>query len=138
MNKDKLYRIIDANINRACEGVRVCEEIVRFACDDAEATSLLKNIRHNIKTAFPKDFDYFSIKLARDTAGDVGNNTYEAGESIRTDMRQIFCINMQRVQEALRVLEEFIKLVEPKMGSVFKNIRYEVYQAEKNILSIMS
>lgn len=138
MNKDKLYRIVDANINRACEGLRVCEEIVRFVYDDAEDTSCIKKIRHAIKTSFPEDFDYFSIKLSRDTDGDVGTYTYEAGESVRTDMRQVFCINMQRVQEALRVLEEFVKLIEPSMGSVFKNIRYEVYQAEKNILVRLS
>lgn len=134
MNKEKLYRILDANINRACEGLRVCEEVVRFVNDDAEDTSLLKKLRHDIKKSFPANLDYFEIKLARDTDGDVGNNTYEAGESKRADMRQIFCINMQRVQEALRVLEEFIKLLDASSGSAYKNIRYEVYQAEKNIL----
>lgn len=135
MNKDKLYRVIDANINRSCEGLRVCEEVVRFVNDDAADTSLLKKLRHEIKKSFPADIDYFSIKLARDTEGDVGNKTYEAGERERLDMREIFCINMQRVQEALRVLEEFIKLIDGKSGSLYKNIRYEVYQAEKNILS---
>lgn len=135
MNKDKLYRIIDANINRSCEGLRVCEEVVRFVNDDADDTSLLKKIRHDIKKSFPADIDYFSIKLSRDTEGDVGNKTYEAGEGERLDMMQIFCINMQRVQEALRVLEEFIKLLDADAGALYKNIRYEVYQAEKNILS---
>ena len=43
---DKLLRIIDANLNRAREGLRVCEDISRFALGDKTATRALKSIRH--------------------------------------------------------------------------------------------
>ena len=39
-------RIIDANINRAGEGLRFLEEIARFVLDDAALSQQLKNMRH--------------------------------------------------------------------------------------------
>ena len=45
--KDTL-RIIDANINRIGEGVRVLEEFARMSLNDTDLTQQLKNIRHEV------------------------------------------------------------------------------------------
>lgn len=41
---------------------------------------------------------------------------------------------MCRVEEALRVLEEYGKLYQSDMGAAFKRMRYEVYTLESNLL----
>ncbi len=52
----KTFRIIDANLNRASEGLRVIEEIGRFVYENAEAVKNIKELRHKVrKTA--KEFD---------------------------------------------------------------------------------
>lgn len=42
----KLSRIVDANFNRAKEGLRVCEDICRYGFDLKKETRQLKDIRH--------------------------------------------------------------------------------------------
>ena len=46
--QDKVLRMIDANVNRTTEGLRVAEDIVRFVLDDEKLTSRLKHIRHEL------------------------------------------------------------------------------------------
>ena len=67
---DKFYRIIDANINRASEGVRVLEDLARFYLEDKDLSKKLKEIRHGIR----KEVMVFlpSLLNARDSLGDVG------------------------------------------------------------------
>jgi thiamine-phosphate pyrophosphorylase len=42
---------------------------------------------------------------------------------------------MGRLQEALRVLEEYSKVVEPTMGEAMKQMRYQVYTLESQLLT---
>ena len=49
MEKEKIKRIIDANVNRAVEGLRILEEIARFILEDKETTNELKNLRFKIR-----------------------------------------------------------------------------------------
>jgi len=46
-----VYRIIDANLNRVMEGIRVCEDITRFSSNNAALTIRLKDLRHDIFNA---------------------------------------------------------------------------------------
>lgn len=67
---DKLFRIIDANINKASEGLRVLEDLARFYYDDISISERLKKIRHNIRKSI---IDYLPECLTgRDTINDVG------------------------------------------------------------------
>ncbi|MGD9393935.1 MAG: thiamine phosphate synthase, partial [Dehalococcoidia bacterium] len=45
---DQRQRIIDANLNRAGEGLHLLEEIARMVLNDAALTQQLKAIRHEI------------------------------------------------------------------------------------------
>jgi len=128
--KQAINRIIDANLNRAKEGLRVCEEITRFLLDDRILTADLKDIRHKIDIvvrALPGSF--FDLLRARRSLGDVGKEIY-GSELIRKDMRDVFFANLQRVKESIRVLEEFSKLGDTRSAVRFKRIRYEVYELE--------
>ena len=47
----RVRRIIDANLNRAREGLRAVEEYARFVVEDAAATERLKTLRHDLARA---------------------------------------------------------------------------------------
>jgi thiamine-phosphate pyrophosphorylase len=133
-NEGRLLRIIDANINRAVEGVRVVEEIARFVLDDKLVTRELKDIRSSLRLAGKK----LKILDSRQVATDVGKDSFSKTEAKRETLLDIFSANIKRVQEALRVLEEFSKLTAPPVSKTFKKIRFQTYELEKNLFIKLS
>lgn len=128
---DSLNRIIDANINRAKEGLRVCEEITRFILDSRQLTSEFKTIRHKIDTIIKRlPINLPDLLKTRESLKDVGKNIY-INELKRNNLKDIFFANIQRVKESIRVLEEFTKLINKNLAVKFKKIRYDLYEIEK-------
>ncbi len=128
-------RVIDANYNRAKEGLRVCEDVCRFIRDDEKTTARFKKVRHDLTSAVTV-FGLKQIVASRDIVCDVGRRTI-AAESRRGSVADIFYANVQRVKESLRVLEEFAKLKDAAAASDLKKLRYTVYEIEKNTLKRM-
>ena len=136
---DRTIRILDVNINRSREGLRVVEDLVRLALDDASLASQIKNMRHEITSlARQLPLDESELLRARDSEGDVGMNLDNASESLRTDLSQIATANIRRSQEAMRVLEEVSKLYDPNVASQFKKLRFQFYGLEKEIIPNLS
>jgi hypothetical protein len=133
-----LYRVIDANINRVKEGLRVCEEITRFILDSKSLTGELKKIRHGIDPlalAFRKNPELLS---QRNSLKDVGLKIHSRTEFKRKDFADVFNANIQRVKESVRVLEEFSKLEDVKTALGFRKIRYDIYEFEKKAAKRLS
>ena len=126
-------RIIDANINRAKEGLRVCEDITRFILDNREFSLKLKKIRHRVSELSLYLAPRARLFEGRNSIKDVGR-FIKADELKRKGVRDIFFANMQRVKESIRVLEEFAKLGNLKAALGFKDIRYKIYDIEKKVL----
>jgi len=121
----KIERLIDANLNRIREGIRVVEDINRFIYDDKSLSSKLKKMRHSLQKAYSKD----RIKN-RDILGDVATSTISS-ELNRTSIDDIIIANFYRVSESARVLEEIFKLNSSELSQYFKNLRYEIYEIER-------
>jgi thiamine-phosphate pyrophosphorylase len=66
------------------------------------------------------------IRASRDTPQDPGTDLTHPKEEQRSSIEQLLQANLCRVEEALRVLEEYGKLYHPEMGAVFKQMRYRV------------
>lgn len=118
-----MKRIIDANLNRGVEALRVLEEISRFLLDDKSSSETLKLIRHEINALQEKDYD--ALLKARDTENDIGINIKNPDK--RTDIESIFKANIKRLQQVLRVLAEY----SPDNAAVFEDLRYKSYTLEK-------
>src|SRR5687768_7652019 len=91
-------RIIDANANRASEGLRVVEEHCRFVLADRYLTNQCKALRHDFTTALaiiPPE----QLLAARDTPGDVGTSVTTPQEQSRSSLRDIVAANWQRVEQ---------------------------------------
>ena len=127
-------RIIDANLNRIGEGLRVLEELARLVLNDVLLTQQLKTMRHEMVRG---DLVFNQQLLqARDSAADVGINLEVAGEEKKGNLSAIVLANSRRVQEALRVIEELAATVGVNLDSEkFKQARFNLYTIEKVLLS---
>lgn len=136
MMLEQRRRIIDANLNRAGEGLHLLEELARLGLDDAELTQQLKTMRHEIvrgDLAFNKE-----LIQARDSESDVGAEMEVPGEGKEKELPIIVVSNARRVQEALRILEELAKIpgTTPKLEpDKFKKARFDLYDIEQKLLS---
>lgn len=137
MKTKAINRIIDANINRAKEGLRVCEEITRFILNSRNLTKKLKKIRHEIDLILEALPDRTALFTERKSLSDVGRNIF-AGELKRKNYQDIFFANIQRAKESIRVLEEFGKLKDIKLAVGFKKVRYRLYEIEKQVAEEIS
>lgn len=131
-NEGKILRIIDANLNRATEGLRVVEEICRFILEDAKLTLAVKQLRGRLSKIIRHEL------ANRDSAGDVGREPYTKNEQNRAGLENIFKANIKRAEEAVRCLEEFSKLLKPSYGKAFKALRFEIYDLEKRLTTRLS
>ena len=125
-----MKRIIDANINRVKEGLRVCEEITRFILNSRSLTLALKEARHEIDTALKNLAAKGELLQERLSSSDVGKNI-RVNELKRGSLGDIFFANIQRAKESARVLEEFSKLINTGASLKFKKVRYKIYAIEK-------
>jgi thiamine-phosphate pyrophosphorylase len=125
-----VVRILDANLNRASEGLRVVEEYVRFVMDDGPLAATYKQLRHDLTQAFAQLATEDRLK-ARDTVNDVGTQTSTASEYQRMDIQDVVVANVKRVEQALRVLEEYGKVISPDLGRAAEQVRYRAYEAAK-------
>jgi thiamine-phosphate pyrophosphorylase len=137
LNRDT-YRLLDANMNRAVEGIRILEETARMFLNDIGITTEIKEIRHSLTSITRRDKSLADrMLLARDSEHDVLRDGVTNSERDRTDVMAIIRANAGRAQEAVRALEEYVKLVHPDLSVQFKSIRFRLYDLEKNLAALL-
>jgi thiamine-phosphate pyrophosphorylase len=125
-----LTRILDAAANRAGEGLRVIEDYVRFALDDAHLTRLCKELRHDLAAALG-ELNCAQRLAARQTQADVGTCIGSPREYQRADLDEVLAANFSRLEESLRSLEEFLKIQRPDLAARIEQLRYRAYTLHK-------
>jgi thiamine-phosphate pyrophosphorylase len=126
-------RILDANANRAREALRVVEDYCRFVLDDAFLAAELKKLRHDLTEAL-SGMSPAMLLEARETQQDVGTALSTSRERERHSLQEVALINLKRLQEALRSLEEVGKITSGHLGQALKQVRYRSYTLERAIL----
>lgn len=136
--RNKIYRLVDANINRASEGIRVLEDLARFCFDDRVISKRLKEIRHEIRKRANDMVPNFLEQ--RDSVNDVGLAiSGELNIDDKSNLTEIVCANFKRAQEALRTIEENLKAIDRyELSKAYENIRFQVYAVEKDYFSLIS
>ncbi|MFH1603731.1 MAG: thiamine phosphate synthase [Pseudomonadota bacterium] len=142
------WRIIDANLNRAREALRVVEDYARFVLDDAGLSGFLKEMRHtlgqatvNLETGVqPRGEPHPSaaarrrpLLARRDILGDVGCEVATPTEYERADLFDVACASAKRLTEALRTIEEYGKLLDLDFAKAVEQVRYRAYEAERRL-----
>jgi len=136
--------MIDANLNRSSEGLRVLEDVARFLLDDAELSQRVRTLRHDLA----RETKSLGVGLFshRDSEHDVGRLHSEDKELTVEGMPlrgflDLVTANAKRVEESLRVMEELAKL--PEMNSTLNSARFEqtrfaLYTLERDLISKIS
>lgn len=146
-----ILRILDANLNRAREGLRVVEEIARFVFDDKTLQKRTKALRHQLASLFAAPSSLgrrlaaakqaavaldreMLIDLGRDASGDVGRASSAQREAKRTRLADLIQANFARIEESIRVLEEYTKSVPGGLSPKLKSLRFDIYSLEKDYI----
>jgi len=132
-----VYRIIDANFNRAREAARVMEEFCRFVLNCEPLSSRAKQLRHRLCAAV-QGLDAELLIGSRDVDGDVGRQMRVDQQLSRRDLRDCFIAAAKRLTEALRVLAETSQTIEPAIAETFEELRFTAYKLEKDVLVLSS
>lgn len=122
-------RLLDANLNRCREGLRVLEDTARFVWNDEKLFLQFRGERHLLDHLTRKH--YPQLIHARNSQQDDGRTLPEKG---RKNIKSVVTANFRRCEESLRVLEEYGKVFSKSAASKFKAIRFKFYNLEKKIL----
>lgn len=126
-------RIVDVNANRARESLRVLDDYCRFVRNDALLTAEVKRLRHDLAAAV-SGLPAGPLLAARDTPADVGTAVGVPGEYERTTPAQVARVNLARLQESLRSLEEYGKILSGDFARRVETLRYATYTLERSLL----
>ncbi len=132
-NKERLdtRRAVDANLNRAAEGLRVLEDVARFLLDREDLTGELRALRRELRRAGEETIGWRGLLAERDTGADVGLDEVVSG---RRGAADLVAANARRVQEACRVLEELGAAAgAAALAEGARRTRYRLYVLEKNL-----
>jgi len=127
----RIYQIIDANLDRAREGLRVLEDWARFGLSKEKYVERIKNFRQILGKNHLKVY-----KQSRNHIEDKCKGLSHQEQINRKSPEQIISSNSGRVQEALRVIEEFSRIHNKKLSEIASEIRYEIYTLEIDLLSL--
>jgi len=128
MTNEKIERLIDANLNRLREALRLLEDLNRYIFDNKTLSYEFKNLRHKLTTLFNTNrLQYRNIE------GDVAKSS-TATELKRTSLKDLIDANFARANESARVLEEVFKLINLDYSAVAKELRYKLYSLHKPTL----
>ena len=126
----RIFQIIDANLDRAREGLRVLEDWARFGLGKEKYVKSIKNFRQILGK---NHLDVY--KQSRNFIEDKCKGLTHQEQINRKTPEQIISSNSGRVQEALRVIEEFSRLKNQELSKIASEIRYEIYNLEIDLLN---
>jgi thiamine-phosphate pyrophosphorylase len=138
--------MIDANLNRSSEGLRVLEDVARFVLNDAELSQQLRVLRHDLAS----EVKSLSMRFLsnRDSEHDVGRlHSKDKDKELNVEttslqgLADLVTANAKRVEQSLRVMEELAKL--PELSSLlnpagFERTRFAIYTLERDLISRIS
>jgi len=126
----RVFQIIDANLDRAREGLRVIEDWARFGLGEHDYVKRIKNFRQILGKNHLEVY-----KESRNYIEDQCKGLNHLEQNKRKTPEKIISSNSARVQEALRVIEEFSRPHNSELSKIASEIRYEVYTLEIDLLN---
>ena len=128
MNDSRAARIIDVNLNRLSEGLRVVEDVVRLGLEKPRLLAEVRALRTRVSRetrALRK-----RVILSRESETDLGRGD-RFDRTKRNSLEDVLAANFKRAEEAARVLEEVLKVAEPGLAGKLKAVRFRLYDMER-------
>ena len=126
----RIFQVIDANLDRAREGLRVLEDWARFGLGNEDFVIRIKNFRQILGKNHLEIY-----KTSRNYIEDQCKGLSHAEQINKKSPDKIISCNSARVQESLRVIEEFSRNHNKHLSKVASKIRYEIYTLEIELLN---
>ena len=126
----RISQIIDANLDRAREGLRVLEDWARFGLGKEDFVIRIKNLRQILGKNHLEIY-----KASRNYINDKCKGMPHDEQINRKSPEKLISSNSARVQEALRVIEEFSRIHNMQLSKIASEIRYEIYTLEIELLN---
>ena len=133
LEDQRIAQIVDANLDRAREGLRVLEDWARFALGRKDLVKSFKNFRQILGKHHLRVY-----KESRNFIDDTSTGLSHPEQFKRNEASTIISSNAGRVQEALRVIEEFSRDHNRDLSKISSDIRYEIYNLEIALLEAQS
>ncbi len=133
LEDQRIAQIVDVNLDRAREGLRVLEDWARFALGRKDLVKSFKNFRQILGKHHLKVY-----KESRNFIKDTSAGLSHPEQFKRNEASSIISSNAGRVQEALRVIEEFTRDHNQNLCKISSDIRYEIYNLEIVLLESQS
>ena len=127
---NRIAQLIDANLDRAREGLRVMEDWCRFGLKRSDLSIQIKDWRQQLGVHHLNIY-----RKERLTSNDPAMGISHPLQTVRSTPEDVFIANSSRVQEALRVIEEFTRTTDPNLCEIASKIRYETYEIEIKVLN---
>ncbi len=126
-------RIIDVNLNRLDESLKLIEDIIRFNITDHDLLSQIRIIRKELLD-FKRRLPVKNVIQARQSRKDPGR---KAGFDLKRTKpsNAVLLSNITRAKEAARTLEETCKTLDIESSRRMKEIRFKIYDLEKDIIT---
>lgn len=130
----KAARVVDVNLNRLTEALKVIEDIVRFGL---ESKALLRRVRA-LRTKLGREIVPLrgQVILLRTSEKDLGR-AERFDRLKRKSLEDVLVANCKRAEEAARVLEEVFKIGaggRQRWSGIFKKTRFRIYSIEKALI----
>ncbi|MGB3340017.1 MAG: thiamine phosphate synthase [bacterium] len=125
-------RILDANLNRLNESLKLIEDIIRFTIKDRTLLTMVRHLRRNFLSV-KKTLPLARLIQFRDSKHDPGRRIGFDTIS-KKNMADVAISNFTRAKESSRVLEEILKSVYPKLSKKMKEVRFLIYDIEKSAI----
>ncbi len=122
------FQIIDANLARLGEGLRVIEDVCRFELANDALTNICKTIRNQLKN-ISLNYHRSDLINSRSVKSDTRAKSIVPKRSNTSDL---LTANVKRVAEACRSLEECTH------NQQFSDLRYDIYNLEQAIWKQLS
>ena len=121
-------RIIDVNLNRLTEGLRVVEDIVRLALEERRLLAAIRKLR----TQVGQDVRALRRQVipSRKSETDLGRGD-RFDKAKRKSLEDVLLASFKRAEESARVLEEVLKIAEPALAGKLKAVRFRLYDLER-------
>ncbi len=130
---NRIFRVIDVNLNRVAEGLRVVEDICRYMVVLPKEQQQLKTLRHELRRVSGQN----RFLSRRDADNDTGFASHGSLEYRRSSVADILQANCKRIQEGYRSLEELFKLEDETVAGRMKAARYQSYSLEQTLAAAL-
>lgn len=124
-----IWRLLDANVNRAREGLRVIEDTARFVLDKPAMAKAVRRLRHRLDEMVRHH--YKTLLQHRNVKDDSGRRN--PSPNYKGGVHDLLAANFKRCEEALRALEEYGRVISPATVTQGRALRFEVYGWEKKL-----